>query len=173
MSDRPFMKCEDDTIAIAPTIDGPRARAWRLDAEVLRKVAGGNHSIIAGWLVEAPWAHPLWHSYLVSMIHLRAAPGLLPSVIYLDGATHELAVSALDPSVPRTLLLTGGQATLLHPANFAAQMAKDTDDLADAITYSAVSLICMGLLSPDTDFQKDWIKLYGDNMVRRPAGGEV
>lgn len=60
----------------------------------------------------------------------------------------------------------------LRPLNFASQFIVDTEDCptvdeaAYAKVHVAVDEILAGKLSPDTDFLKDWIFRYGDNMIK-------
>lgn len=115
------------------------------------------------------WAHPTWHSYLISLVHLRPEPGLLLPKVYRPHATHELVVQALDPEGDRDKLLTlglGSYCRCLTPANFAAQIVEVSDALASDRIRKAVELICEGKLSPDTDFTQQWVALFGDNMMR-------
>jgi hypothetical protein len=160
------MKHDEDPISAAPTIDGPRARAWLLDFSHQTT----PHSGVSGWLVEAPWAHPLWHSYRISLIHLRPVPGLPAAHITLHGATHEMMVFALDPDAPREGILTGGPCPILRPTNFAAQMIEDSDDAGAQRVERAVQMICQGKLSPDTDYIRQWVSLFGDSLMleKRP-----
>lgn len=161
----------DDPISIPPTIDGPHAKAWRMDYVSILK-ALGNPKETAGvcmWLVEAPWAHPFWHSYRISLVHLRPIEALGPATIYLEGATHEMVVEALDPEKPRQAALDRLDFAQLQPANFAAQMIKSSDADAEIAVGMAVKMICDGRLNPDTDFRAQWIAMFGDNMMKDRA----
>jgi hypothetical protein len=148
-----------------PTLERPHGKAWQLDIESPRAHAG-----IDAWLVEAAWAHPLWHSYLVLVMHLRPVPELPEPIIHLRDATHELHVDALDPRGDRDRLVTDGPGPWclgLHPGNFAAQFIEVTDELARERVRKTVEMMCNGWLSPDTDFLRQWIALYGDNMIKQ------
>ncbi len=158
-------------VATAPHLDMPHGKAWLLDMPAIRRrlPTGHQDAAVAVWLVEAPWAHPVWHSYSVSLIHLRPLPGLSEPTRYLALATHELIVSALDPDGDRDRLLAEGcgpHCRWLLPANFAAQMVEVSDELASARVRDAVERICRGTLSPDTDFTAQWVALFGDNMMK-------
>lgn len=155
------MKYDEDPISVAPTIDGPHARAWKLDLSLQTRA----HSGVAAWLIEAPWAHPFWHSYGLTMIHLRPVPGLGDANIALQGATHELAVYALDPDRPREPIMHGGPTAMMTPCNFAAQIIEASDDAAAERAKRAVDLICQGKLSPDTDYIRAWGAMFGDNLM--------
>lgn len=163
------MKAIEDTITTPPTIEGRRGRAWQLDLAALRRrraaIDLSRDCTLAIWLIEAPWAHPLWHSYTLILMHLRPVPDL-ETIIHLPGATHELWLCALDPDQPRQAMLETGRAMRLEPLNFAAQIIEPSDDAArDAVRFP-VELICAGRLSPDTDFIRAWVHLFNDSMVR-------
>ena len=56
----------------------PNGKAWRFDLDAIRmrmKADPASDAAVDAWLIEAPWAHPVWHSYLVMLIHLRPIPG--------------------------------------------------------------------------------------------------
>lgn len=120
---------------------------------------------VAVWVVEAPWAHPVWHSYIFGFAHLRPMECDPAPRIWLPGATHELALYALDPEVPRQKQIDNGRYHMLVPVNFAAQFIADDDAAAAARIKAAVDRILAGELSPDTDFLAQWIALFGGNMV--------
>ena len=95
-----------------------------------------------------------------------------PVTIYLEGATHELVLFALDPRGNREKLINSsilGKDTcqILHPANFGAQFISDNDATARGRIEDTVKLIVEGKLSPDTDFTSQWVALWGDNMLKR------
>ena len=70
------------------------------------------------WIVEAGWAHPLWHSYAVILLDLTTEIQGSPAIIYRDGMTHEVHVFALDPDKP-----VEPPVHILHPANHCYQRA--------------------------------------------------
>lgn len=151
---------------------GAMGKAWQCDLAKARQnnsIPTSEDAALAHWIVEAPWAHPIWHSYFIVLIHLRPLPDI-PTYIYLKGATHELWVIAIDPKANRQEILDraiDSNKWLLHPLNFAAQMVEENDRLAIARIEQAVQDIVDGKLNPDTDFSHQWITRFGDNMVRR------
>lgn len=169
------MDPKDDPIRQAPTINGRHSRAWLVDTDAVYRARGfarDQGGDVCSWLIEAPWAHPIWHSYWIHLMHLRTIKvgplaGATPQYIYLDNATHEMWVKALDPEQPRQPMLDEGRWRPLSPSNFAVQLAGETDESAAARVRQAVHMICSGMLSPDTDFIRLWTELFGDNMVRR------
>jgi hypothetical protein len=164
------MTTPTDTIDIEPALIGIRGRAWRVDLDAIRKRVTPDKvedACVEVWIVEAPWAHPFWHSYVVGLIHLRPMEDGRDTKFHIDGATHEMWVDALDPDQMRQPAIKGETHwSPLQPTNFAAQFIADTDDAARACVQAAVHMICRGLLSPDTDFTWRWIELFGDNMVK-------
>lgn len=171
------MKWNEDPINRAPDIVGnvPMARAWFADMDAV--YAHHNYSRewgseVATWLVEAPWAHPFWHSYMIHLQHLRPiTSGPLVGkekdiVFHLPGATHELWVKALDPDQPRQEQLDTGLWRPLSPSNFAAQIIASSDAAALERVENAVREICAGQLSPDTDYRSFWVARFGDNMIK-------
>src|SRR5574343_286029 len=148
-----------------PTIDGIYAKAWRYDLEAFRKARKPTRadSSVASWVVRAPWANPLWHSYALHLFHLGPLPGFSPPLIYLKGATHEIALFALDPEWKLNLLEIPRH---LHPVNFGAKFVATDDAAAIARVERTVKMICDGSLSPDTDYLQSWIALYGPEMLK-------
>lgn len=157
---------QTDIISVPPTIETDQARIWQIDLAkfpVASKLAG-----VALWLIEAPWAHPFWHSYSLSLVSMRPGDYLPAPVTYIDGATHEMVLMALDPAVARQPIFDAMSFAPLIPANFAAQMIA-TDEEATAKAAAAVAMIAKGELSPDSDFLHQWVELFGDSMLLNRA----
>lgn len=156
-------------ITAPPVVQGEHGKAWLCDTAVGRRqksVADADDACLAHWIIEAPRAHPVWHSYSLVLIHLRAMPGKR-TLIYLDEATHELWLYALNPDADRNpMLATGIVDCWMRPGNFASQFIELSDELARDRVRQSVQTICDGKLSPDTDWRQAWIKLYGDNMQK-------
>lgn len=151
-------------------------RAWRCDLPALRrrlKLDPARDAAILQVVVEAKWANPTWHSYFVSLIHLRDIPGLR-TIFYFADATHEIVVEAIDPGKRRLPIILGespGVVSTLRPANFAAQIVEISDELAIERVEKAITMIVRGELSPDTDHRAAWCGLFGDNMQKDRPGG--
>lgn len=148
---------------------GPHGKAWQYDLNQLRKTLQkrvGPDASVCSWFIYAPWANPIWHSYALHLIHLRAIPRFDPPIITLSGATHQLMLYALNPDWQPTL------EELPHwllPMNFAAQfIAKDDENAAWRMRFT-VDEILSGELSPDTDFTQAWIARFGANMIKGDA----
>jgi hypothetical protein len=147
----------------APDITGPGGNAWRYDIPALRQAIKTTQpdGSIAAWLIKAPWANLAWHSYILMLVHLR--PMGLPTRFYLEGATHEMTLAALDPSVALSLL---ERPAMLYPLNFAAQFIEPSDEAAIARCEKCVVDIVNGELSPDTDFTQHWIARFNASMIK-------
>lgn len=168
-------------ITIPPTITGAASSAWLLDLTEVRKTSevaqGKKDAALAMWLIEAPWAHPAWHSYSLVLVHLRPMGDGRETKMYLPGATHEVWLMAMHPECDRQAYVQG-QAKMfdgtekniyLNPTNFAAQFIADSDETAMKRVRGAVERVCDGSLNPDTDYIRHWMYLFGDNMIKDKA----
>ncbi|NTD85443.1 hypothetical protein [Agrobacterium tumefaciens] len=119
------------------------------------------------WIVNARWAHPIWHSYAVLLYDLTTnIPGAPTPAIYKDGVTHELMIYALDPDFP-----DDPPTHMLSPANYGYQFYAETDQAAEARIVSILRLIEAMQLSPDTDFRSAWDSLFLDGVTLHMKGG--
>lgn len=162
----------EDPISILPTVTGQHGKAWSLDLPACHRRAGvrpEDDGTVVAWLIEAPFAHPAWHSYWLNIIHLRPMPDARKTIIYLPGATHEIWLYALDPRENRTKMLETGNFKFLTPSNFASQFIAHSDEIAVDRALRAVRRICAGTLSPDTDWIRTWMHDWGDCMVKDKA----
>lgn len=166
----------NDPITIAPDLADAGGKAWRVDLDRARQQTNARpDATVACWIIEAPWAHPWWHSYCLYVLHLRPAAGVDNPTMHLAGATHELGLWALNPDRDRNELLDFRRAVTAHflsPINFAAQFKADSDEAATEKALAAVKRVTEGTLSPDTDFVRHWAHLFGDNMLG-PGAGET
>ncbi len=152
----------------APDLTGTHGRAWKVDVPaVARRRPGGPPAELccAHWVVEARWAHPIWHSYFVGCVALRDMPGVPPAKIHLHGATHEVLVYALNPEHRRAV---NDLTPYLTPGNFHGQWRAGSDAEAASFIEDTVKLIVEGRLSPDTDFRRDWIARFSASNMKGP-----
>lgn len=160
---------ELDPVEAAPTIHTKLGRGWKLDVKALadvRDIQPGSDLSVAGWLIEAPFAHPLWHSYWLVVVSLAPSPfNPTEPIIHLPGATHELWLYALDPKQPRQDIFRKGIPGVLFPMNFAAQLIDTNAGVMDRLREAVVDIL-EGRLSPDTDWIQVWATRFGNNMLR-------
>lgn len=160
-----------DPIVAPPVLSGPKSKAWLTNNAEGRRIMGikaEQDACLSHWVIEAPWAHPAWHSYSLIVVHLRPIKSIPPAELYVDGATHEMWLFAIDPHKDRNELIETGitNGHWLSPINFGAQFIEITDDLAVERIRNTVQMICDGKLSPDTDYRADWARLFGHNMLK-------
>lgn len=163
------MRSALDPITAVPDKATSHGRAWSIDIEAVRAFHGqdpARDGTIASWLIEAEWAHPVWHSYNLVLVHLRQIPGMEPPIIRVPGATHEFWLYVLDPDEPRQAMLSRAKVRWLYPANFAAQLVADSDAAAIARVREAVDLVVDGMLNPDSDALRQWVGIFGDAMLK-------
>jgi hypothetical protein len=152
---------------IVPTLVGSLGKAWRQDKEKIAELRDKEELLplyVASWIIYAPYAHPAWHSYWLNCMSLRNLEGVPPALIYRPDATHELILLALNPAHPTTI---DEQPHFLTPTNFAGQFPAQSDSHASAIIEQTVRDVVNGILSPDTDYRRDWIKRFGDWCLRK------
>lgn len=131
--------------------------AWRIDHPESAVFA-------VSWIIDAPWAHPVWNQYALCLYDLTTPLDRAgPVEFYLEGATHEFILVALDPKhhVPRDTT-PGKPLRRLDPPNYGYQFIAESDAAAAARVQECVDGIAAGKLSPDTDFRSLWNKLWAD-----------
>ncbi|QIG66770.1 hypothetical protein EVB27_100 [Rhizobium phage RHph_TM16] len=115
------------------------------------------------WVIDAPWAHPIWSQYVLWLYDLTS-DFEKPPTIHLPGATHEFMLFALDPEhpVPRDQPPSETKFKPLTPANYGYQFVADSNQAAEERIQELVDGIVAKKLSPDTDFRSLWDKLLPD-----------
>jgi hypothetical protein len=164
---------ELDEVTTEPLISGDYGRAWKVDMEKQYVtadayfIAEGKPIPVRGYgeayVIEAPLAHPAWHSYLLLLYALKPE-----NTRFVEGATHEFAISAMNPDVPRQDIIDGVSldSGALSPPNFGAQIIGTNAD-AMGIVEGAILDIVEGRLDPDTDHIGDWIDRFGSAMLKK------
>lgn len=107
------------------------------------------HALCGSFLIWSPDAHPSWRHYWLSSVHLRPLPGDPTPLRALPGATHELALFAVDPGSPfEAVEILGGiavaHAVALQPANLVAQYAALGDQAARDFTGQVARALVAG-----------------------------
>lgn len=154
------------------TLTCGNARAWLLDhtgAIIEQGFDPSEDGTVASWLVEAPWAHPMWSRYWLYGCHLRpiirdGEP--IPTKIYVQGATHELWLYAVDPDDPPDQTIERGTPHYLTPMNFGAQLILPSDAAFALVLETTAKDILEGRMNPDTDACQQWVQRFGDNMIK-------
>lgn len=149
---------------ISPRYKGLAGEVWEFDLERMReRTVGKEDACLGSWFIHCPGANILWYAYALHLIHLRPLTSVLTK-FYLEGATHEISLYALDPDWKVDLTDFPHH---LHPVNFAAQFKAGSDE--EALRYVRRSLVEVveGDLNPDTDARRQWIERFGDNMLKR------
>ena len=103
------------------------------------------------YIIDAPWAHPLWSQYILAGYSLDAK-----SVRYRGDVTHEVMLHAIDPD--HKILhspLKEQRLKFLQPANVGYQLTTTNDKLVE-ILDDVVDRIDHKTMSPDTDFRWQW-----------------
>jgi hypothetical protein len=117
----------------------------------LQEIKRAPEGCLKAWLLYRPDAHPWWHYYSVSLIHLRPLPGQpWPKKEHAD-STHEILILALDPEAcPEPDSEKPEEFAYLRPANLVHQLRGLTDAAALSI-FEAFIAALEQRLSPDTD----------------------
>lgn len=84
-------------ISAPPVVAGAHGKAWRCDVDEMRRrmsTKAEEDGTLDFWIVEAPSAHPMWHSYLVGLVHLRPLP---------DGRATHLKQTTVDMATGKVI----------------------------------------------------------------------
>lgn len=110
-------------------------------------------------VVDFPGAHPVWHSYYLAIVHLRAVEGLPDADLAHPRSTHEISIFAMDPAVPIPdgAPIPPQPRWLLTPPNLVHQLRGHTDATALAVFGDFAEAIAQRRLSPDTDQRRQQI----------------
>lgn len=151
-----------------PTLTGRMGNAWRIDSDMVARRRGMEDDprkavSLHQWLAYAPYAHPIWHTYLIVSFALRDAAGVPAATKLLPDATHEVVVMALDPDHETYV---DDFPKLLTPANFAGQFIEPDDDAANERIKRCVQDVIDGVLNPDTDYMQWWIRRFSASNIK-------
>jgi hypothetical protein len=161
---------EETVTLIDGRLKGILGTADHLDPQAHRETP----ATLTAWFLTLPGVHPFWPNSLLTVVHLRPAPGApLPTLIYPQ-ATHELAVFALDPAAQPQPSRVDTWRTLLPP-NFVYQFHGLTDSGAASLgDFSAQQVVDGVLWAEPTGMYgaRDlWHRLLGREHARLLAAG--
>jgi hypothetical protein len=155
------------TADTTPTLVGQHGSAWLMDRDMLLKRGRPDdprHAVtLDQWIAHAPYAHPIWHSYMICSVALRNVPGLPEADIMLPGGTHEVFVIALNPNHDTWV---DEAPHMLTPVNFAGQFIEPDDEAANVRIRLTVQDVIDGKLNPDTDFMQWWIRRFSASNIK-------
>lgn len=149
---------------------GAHGEVWRVPRPVTFQKP--DHEATLGmWIVSAPYAHPAWHMYSVSVVHLRDIPGAPPANKRYPEAEYELTIWALDPNVVVDPDVHPLKLPILTPPNLVHQFHGVTDEQARAVTGALAYAFVDGLANPDTDFRTHTVHLLRQTIEHLVLGG--
>ena len=138
-----------------------------IEADTLRELScARSPAALRAVLLHRPDAHPVWKTYLVSLVHLRPLGDGHPCYLAQPDSSHEIMVRALDPrckpdpEVPSTI-------RTLDPPNLVHQLRGQTDETALSVFGAFVQALASGELNPDTDFrqyQSAWLHRWSNTL---------
>ena len=155
-----------------PDMQSSDSMAWNLRNYIRKAVAknlesGKETSIVTSWLLFAPWAHPVWDYYVLSITHLRPAVGTMPAKKLHPEAEFELVVAALDPKSTPDPDVCGF--TCLCPIKLIVQFKGVEQDFLLNLAENAARSVLDRNISPDSDFIEHW-RLAINNAVIHHRG---
>lgn len=119
------------------------------------------------WLLEEPWAHPIWSQYFAILVDLTTSlPGRPAPVLQQPGVTHEFLLWALDQKFPMgNLPFANQEFHHLEPPNHAYQFeAESGHDEAFNRIDQLMQRITRREINPDTDARPTWHREFADGV---------
>lgn len=124
---------------------GAAGRATEVVHELEDSDPRATAATLGQWFLQCPGQSPVWQHYLLSVIHLRPIPWVIPAVVIRKGATHEVMLVALDPKknpVPEDFRTW----TWLSPVNFLGQIELPSDEDARKVLETLAHAVADGIL---------------------------
>lgn len=103
-------------------------------------------------ILRFPEAHPMWHDYMLSLVHLRPVEVMPAPSLQNQNSSHELMCFALDPAANNQPTNFDSFKPLL-PQNLVFQFEGLTDDQAKEAFAHYLTALSNGRMSPDTDYR--------------------
>ena len=171
---------QDDPEIRRPDFEGRGGEAWKMPAypDDPATISG---TALSAWLVRSPGGHPFWDWYYLTGCTLENAEGAPPAKLQYDGAEYEFQIWALNPDFDHEIVdfLTGDKRFVLHrlePVNVVTQFDGCGRDGANHVIEAAAKVITEGLMSPDSDFRRQWndaVKSTADHFAGKHSVGEA
>jgi len=154
-----------------PDFTGRGGSAWRLPPHERWPTT------LASFLLDVPGAHPHWHRWMLSVVHLRDAAGFPPATVTLAGAAHELVVGAIHPDwepdgTVDDLGVSRG-VPFLRPLDVIRQFIVRSDEDAARLAERCTRAVTDGVLSPDQDWRRIWAGFIDTTAARLCEGDEL
>lgn len=142
-------------------IEGRWATAWRIPRPENHNVTDWNGTV-DHWLIHSEHAHPAWHYFWLSCVHLRPIEGQSrPPVLQFPDSTHEILLVALNPKYepwdPDTAMerlsamWDNNQSPMLTPINVIKQLRDATDEQATKMLELIAKSLTIGHLPLEPD----------------------
>lgn len=112
----------------------------------------GHPSCLRVVLLRFPEAHPMWHDYMLSLVHLRPIEGMPMPALHQPNSSHELICFALNPDVDNQPT-SFDSFKVLTPMNLVFQFEGLTDEQAKEAFALYLTALSSKTISPDTDFR--------------------
>ncbi|SRR6266540_5887924 len=147
-----------------PDYSGPAGRAWEVSSAGRDDISVENTSSLGIWLIEAPFANPLWSHYFATLVHLYGIPGAAPVKFKRQGATHEYVMGTIDPSAEDTIDpsdIRTFKGNMLTPVDLRAQLTLPSNERAVEVVRFAIQSCVDGQLSADAvNHHQDWDNFF-------------
>lgn len=120
------------------------------------------------WGLSLPDHHPIWSEYMILLYELKNQPGKPDAILYREGMTHEIMVSAIAPETPivfSTSMFDQKKLSPLTPPNHGYQFKADDNVKAEERIQKLVESCLFGALSIDTDYTSYWDAYFEDGVT--------
>lgn len=133
----------------------------------------GTVPTIAAYVIRAPRAHPFWDWHVMCVVHLRYHPDFgQANHIAFPGATHEVLVTALDPTHDAGIDPDNGTTWKhMQPHDMVHQVIVNSDAEAARLAELCAKAVADGHLVPDSDHRAFWELMLDNTAEHLRLGG--
>ncbi|HEX8762746.1 MAG TPA: hypothetical protein VF733_03210 [Candidatus Saccharimonadales bacterium] len=121
-------------------------RAWEVDITELKRTNPNSAAFLGTWLIEAPYANPLFNYYAPTLVHLRDIPGSPPVIYNRQGATHEFVMGTLNPDADDSVDPADFHSLMPMSADMQEQLILPSDERALEVVGLAIQACLDGRL---------------------------